>query len=71
MSAGRYFFGSDFGAEAAFFCAFCFFVLEVFFGLLSPMAQSFLKVHPFVASILTHQPCSSNAATPSSRQHHR
>ena len=45
-SAGRrrYFFGADAGAEAAFFCAFCFLVLEVFFGLLSPMAQSFLKI---------------------------
>ena len=40
----RYFFGADIGADAAFFCAFCFLVLEVFFGLLSPIAQSFLKI---------------------------
>jgi hypothetical protein len=39
----RYFFGEDFGTEAAFFCAFCFLVFEVFFGLLSPMARSSLS----------------------------
>lgn len=40
----RYFFGAGFGADAAFFPSFCFLVLDVFFGLLSPMAQSFLKI---------------------------
>src|SRR3990172_5320753 len=42
----RYFFGADVGANAAFFCVFCFLVLEVFFGLLSPIAQSFLQDPP-------------------------
>ena len=36
----RYFFDEGFGAEAAFFTAFCFLVLEVFFGLLSPIGRS-------------------------------
>ena len=40
----RYFFGAGFGPDAAFFCAFCLLVLEVFFGLLSPIAQSFLTI---------------------------
>ena len=32
------------GAEAAFFCAFCLLVFLVFFGLLSPIVWSFLKL---------------------------
>jgi hypothetical protein len=54
-----YFFVAGLGAAAAFFDAFCFLVFEVFFGLLSPIELSFLKIHLFVASILAHPPCSS------------
>jgi hypothetical protein len=41
LTALCYFFGAGLCAAAAFFCAFCFLVLDVFFGLLSPIALSF------------------------------
>jgi len=56
----RYFFGVDFAADAAFFCAFCLLVLEVFFGLLSPIGKSFLKI-PIGTSMLPHPSGSSHA----------
>ena len=57
----RYFFAAGLGTFAAFFDAFCFLVFEVFFGLLSPIELSFLKIHLFVASIITHPLCSSGS----------